>query len=311
MSLIILSDELRCEVDTPGAEVLHLIRRSDGREILWSGDPAYWNRRSPILFPFVGAVRDKQYRYEGKTYTIGQHGFARDMEFGLKELEADEVWFHLEETEETLAKYPFPFRLQAGYLTGANVLYVKWIVINPSEDKDLYFSIGAHPAFAIPQLAGHALRLYDQEGKPIEQFENRIFGTGGCVTNRTEIMKTPDGYLPLSESLFDNDALVLENRQVSKIDLLEPIPGSTDGSLRPLLTVEFDAPVVGIWSPPHKNAPFVCIEPWNGRCDAEDFTGELQDRPYEIRLAPGKEFFDRYMITVHEPTDFEPEMVTR
>ena len=106
---------LRVEIDSFGAEVRSVVRRSDGREYMWQADPAYWGRTSPVLFPFVGAPRNKQYRYEGKTYQMGQHGFARDMEFELERQSADEIWFVLESNEETYKKYPFGFRLSIGY----------------------------------------------------------------------------------------------------------------------------------------------------------------------------------------------------
>ena len=284
---------IRCEVDLHGAEVKSLIRKSDGREMMWEGNPEYWNRTSPVLFPFVGGVKDKEYRYKGKAYTIGQHGFARDMDFSLVSREESEIWFELSETEETLEKYPFRFLLKIGYRLEGMALHVMWEVSNP-DDKEMYFSIGAHPAFAVPSLEGHVLRLYGPEGRPLSHFSNRIFGEGGCVTNRVETVETPDGYLPLSVELFDGDALVLEDRQVARVDLLD----ASDLAKSPLVSVAFEATLVGIWSPLHKNAPFVCIEPWYGRCDAEDFEGELQDRDYEQRLEGRETFRAEYTISV-------------
>lgn len=284
---------LSCDIDLHGAEVKSLIRKSDGREMMWEANPAYWGRTSPVLFPFVGGVKDKRYRYEGKTYTIGQHGFARDMDLTLESEKEDEIWFRLSETEETLRLYPFRFVLRIGYRLEEKILRVMWEVSNP-DDKEMYFSIGAHPAFAISSLEGHMLKLYDPEGRPLEQFKNRIFGAGGCVTNRVETVETPDGCLLLTEELFDGDALVIEDRQVGWVVLLD----ATDLSKSPLVSVSFDAPLVGIWSPPHKNAPFVCIEPWYGRCDAEDYDGELQNREYEQRLEGRETFRAGYMITV-------------
>ena len=290
MRYTIENEFLRCEVDMHGAEVKSLVRKSDGREMMWEGNPEYWNRTSPVLFPFVGGVRDKEYRFEGQTYSIGQHGFARDKDFTLKSQEIAEIWFGLSDSEDTLAIYPFSFLLEIGYRLEERSLRVMWRVTNLSEKK-MHFSIGAHPAFAIPELSGKFLQLFDPEGKPLDQFQNRIFGSGGCVTNRREAVQTPDGYLPLSEQLFDGDALVLEERQLGRVDLL-------DEDKKRLVSVAFEAPLAGIWSPPHKNAPFVCIEPWYGRCDAEDFSGDLSERDYEQHLAAGESFRAEYTITI-------------
>ncbi len=60
----------------------------------------------------------------------------------------------------------------------------------------------------------------------------------------------------------------------------------------------FTSPLVGLWSPPHKNAPFVCIEPWYGRCDKESFDGELSEREYEQKLGAGEEFNVSYKISI-------------
>ena len=290
MRYTIENEQIRCEIDSHGAELKSLVRKADGREIMWSADPAYWNRTSPVLFPFVGGVKDKLYRHEGKEYTIGQHGFARDMEFSPESQADNEIWFTLAESAESLEKYPFKFCLKIGYrLDGASVS-VMWEVDNTNEDQ-MWFAIGAHPGFAIPKLDGHAFVLYDRSGKPVSEIRNRVFGQGGCVTDRTEEIKTPAGRLGLSETLFDNDALVLENDQIGRVELIDDA-----GSL--VVAADFTAPLVGLWSPPHKNAPFVCIEPWYGRCDAESFAGELKDRDYEQSIEPDGVFKAEYVISV-------------
>lgn len=291
MRYTIENEHLKCEIDLHGAEVKSLIRKSDGREMMWCGDPAYWGRTSPVLFPFVGAVKDKTYRYEGKTYTIGQHGFARDKDFTLESQTDMEIWFRLTESEDTLAVYPFRFVLRIGYRLEKSKLRVMWEVSNSAE-SELYFSIGAHPAFAIPSLQGHMLRLFDHEGMPLKEYENRVFGKGGCVSNRFEVIPISDGIVPLNEALFDGDALVLENHQLGRVDLL-------DEDQNMLVSLSFDAPVVGIWSPLHKNAPFVCIEPWYGRCDSEKYDGDLNERDYECMINDGDVFDAEYFVTLN------------
>ena len=280
----------KCEMDSHGAELKSFVRKSDGREMMWSADPAYWNRTSPVLFPFVGGVKDKKYRYEGKEYTIGQHGFARDMEFALCSQEKEEIWFLLSDSEESLQKYPFRFRLKIGYRLENTSLKVLWEVENTAQ-KELWFAIGAHPGFAVLELAGHAFLLYDKEGKPVETIRNRIFGSGGCVTDRFEEISVPGGRLPLTPELFDHDALVIEHDQIGRVEL-------TDRDGRMLLSTAFDAPLVGLWSPPKKNAPFVCIEPWYGRCDSESFAGNLNERDYEQHLEAGEVFRAEYVIAI-------------
>lgn len=290
MRYAIENEQIRCEIDTHGAELKSLIRKADKREVMWNADPAYWNRTSPVLFPFVGGVKDKKYRYEGKEYTIGQHGFARDMEFNTESRTDDEIWFSLSESAETMEKYPFKFCLKIGYKLEGASLKVMWLVENTGSAR-MWFAIGAHPGFAIPELNGHSFLLYDKTGESVSKIRNRVFGQGGCVTDKTEEIITPEGKLDISEELFDNDALVLEDDQIGRVELIE-----ADGAR--VVALDFAAPLVGLWSPPRKNAPFVCIEPWYGRCDSESFTGELGDRDYEQSLDVGETFKAEYVISV-------------
>ena len=158
------------------------------------------------------------------------------------------------------------------------------------------FAIGAHPAFFCPLHEGekqseYCLGFRNGQGKVPEALVNTVFGEGGVVTTQKKEYKLTDGCLPMDEHLFDGDALVIEDHQIQKVVLMDP-------QKKEYLAVEFDAPLVGIWSPPKKQAPFVCIEPWYGRCDSEIFEGELKDRDWENTLAAGEEFEASYRIVV-------------
>ena len=293
--IIMRNETLEVGINLHGAELKSLRKLSTDTEYLWCADPVYWNRTSPVLFPFVGGVKNGIYRHEGKEYKIGQHGFARDREFTLLSQTEDTVWFALEDDEASRQIYPFAFRLEIGYQLLADGVKVMWKVNNPAEEV-LYFSIGAHPAFYCPLQQGekqtdYQIRLQDREGSCLDEFVNTIFGQGGTVTQDHETIKLENGILPITETLFDHDAKVIENGQVQRVALL-------DGSGEEYLAVEFDAPLVGIWSPPKKQAPFVCIEPWYGRCDSDVFDGELKDREWEQELKSGEEFRAEYKIVV-------------
>lgn len=296
MSDVILKNEnLKIEVNLHGAELKSLYNMDTDTEYLWCADPAYWNRTSPVLFPFVGGVKNGVYRHNGVEYRIGQHGFARDREFVLVSRTEDTVWFSLEDDESSRMIYPFAFRLEIGYQLLKDGVKVMWRVKNPAE-TDMYFSIGAHPAFNCPlrkdeKQTDYSIRLQDGDDNDVEAFVNTIFGQGGTVTAEHETVELYHGLLPITEHTFDKDAKVIENAQVQRVALV-------DESGEEILAVEFDAPLVGIWSPPKKNAPFVCIEPWYGRCDSEVFAGELKDREWEQVLKPGEEFAAEYKIRV-------------
>lgn len=285
------NDKITIQADSLGAELKSLQDASTGREYLWNADPHYWKRTSPVLFPLVGGLKDRTYRLDGREYAMGQHGFARDMEFQLKSQEASELWFTLQSGEETLEKYPYPFVLEIGYeLTGRTVI-VKWRVKNPAAGQ-MYFSIGGHPAFLCPIDEGtkqseYKFRFDAKDEVTVSCLEE------GLLCEQKNRYPLREGILPVTEQLFDGDALVIENHQAHSVSLVKP-----DGTA--YLTVDFDAPLFGIWSPPHKNAPFICIEPWYGRCDRADFAGSWKEREWIQVLEGGETFRADYRITIAE-----------
>ena len=283
------NDKIRIEIDSHGAELKSLVKKETGAEYMLCADAKYWGRSSPVLFPVVGNVSGKQYRTKGKTFDMGQHGFARDMEFTLESQTDNEIWFVLRSNEETLAKYPYEFVLKLGYrLDGAKV-EVLWHVENPSEEE-LPFAIGGHPAFYCPVTSG------GKQSDCYIQFD--IAGSLKCSTidgylvgDRVDTYELEDGMLRIDEHLFDNDALIIEKQNIKKVSLCDP-------KKQAFLTIEMDAPLFGIWRPADPGAPFVCIEPWYGRSDRIGYAGELRDREYENVLAAGENWDAGYTILV-------------
>ncbi len=284
------NEQIAITVDSHGAELKSLKKLADDQEYMWCGDAKFWGRTSPVLFPFVGGLKNKEYRFEGKTYSMTQHGFARDMDFELETQTESELWFTLESTEETLARYPFPFILNLGYRLEGSTVTVLWKVANPSE-KQMYFSIGGHPAFNCPLTDETKQSDYSVSFADTDEIVSTRISEEGLATGCMDIYHLADGHLSLTSNLFDHDALVIEDHQTDTVALCRK-----DGT--PYLTVKMEAPLFGIWSPPGKNAPFVCIEPWYGRCDDEYFDGDLTEREWGNKLAPHHTFEASYTITV-------------
>jgi len=287
----ISNKQLTIQVSPHGAELCSIV--ANGKEYLWQADPAFWKRHSPVLFPIVGSVWENEYRNEGIPYTLTQHGFARDMEFTLISEKEDEVRYRLVSNEETLHKYPFPFCLEIGYRIQGKKIEVMWEVKNSGE-KDMYFQIGAHPAFYWPEFdASNSERGFfgfDKENG----LKYILISEKGCADPSTEYsLELTDGLLPLDTHTFDKDALILENEQVRKVTLYNK-------EKLAYLSLHFNAPVVGLWSPPAKNAPFVCIEPWYGRCDRAHYTGEYKDKDWMQHLQPEEIFQGGYTIEIDE-----------
>lgn len=277
-------------VSSHGAEAVSLVK--GGAEYLWKGDGRYWGRHAPVLFPFVGQVREKTYRFRGREYHMGQHGFARDMEFNLISKTSDTFSFELDSDAETREKYPFDFVLVVSYRLEGSSVNVSWNVKNTGSET-MYFSIGGHPAFMCP-LNGQGdwpdYRIHIMKGESgVQEIKTHPITTGGNVGSEYKDIALSDGYITPTDELFAGDALILEDSQADTVALTDP-----EG--RDYLTVRFDTPLVGIWSPAGKHAPFICIEPWYGRTDADDFTGDLTERPYTNVLSGGDTFTGGFSV---------------
>lgn len=290
----ISNEWLEAGVNAKGAELVHLQDLKKKQEYMWSGDETYWNRVSPVLFPFVGKLNRQRYQYKEQWYeNIPQHAFARDQVFQVLEQSQDEIWFELQNNENTEKIYPFAFSLMIGYRLEKKKLHVMWEVHNRN-DRKMYFSIGAHPGFLCPQpgsqdsdMEGYSIDL----GMKEETICSGILTSEGVLGSTTKELALKRGSLFLSEQLFTEDALILDATDIQSATIKNP---SGEAYLR----MEFDAPLLGIWSPPGKHAPFVCIEPWYGRCDREGFSSTLQEREYGNVLGCGEVFEREYTIEI-------------
>jgi len=284
--------KISIEVALHGAELTSLVK--DGVEYIWNGDPKYWGRHAPILFPIVGQVFNGEYRVDGEVFHLGQHGFARDADFEEVGSAETGATFQLLSSAESLKKYPYDFELTADYkLEGCSVI-VTWTVRNIG-DKDMYYQIGTHPAFNYldfseeDEIHGY-MEFYGMDGARIDPTVVHGFRNGGAVDRETPLRVCCP--LALKGSTFSGDALMLEDSQVARTVLM-------DKSRRPYIEVESTcSEVVGIWSPVGKNAPFVCIEPWQGRTDRCGFVGDISERDYIHRLSPAASSTFRYTISV-------------
>ena len=288
MLYTIENEKIKLTVADHGAEIKSLIRKADGRELMWQADGAFWARTSPVLFPLVGNYYGKKSIYAGKTYEMGQHGFARDMDFTLVSQTADELVFTLKDNEETKEKYPFSFILTLSYKITDGTVNVGWQVENPNDSK-MYFSIGGHPAFNC-DLDTWTLR-FEKAGQVNDAVTAFIISSdgSGCLGDEKEKLALDNGILHMSDELFSRDALIIEDRQSDQVTLVNP-----EGVDQ--LSVKFDAPLFGVWSPVGKHAPFVCIEPWYGRCDRVGFNQKLEEREYGNTLEAGEVFKTSYDI---------------
>ena len=283
---------LRVTINQQGAEISRILSKENGYEYMWNGDEKFWKRTSPVLFPIVGSLKDGKFTVDGKDFFMSQHGFARDMDFKMiKQPDGKKIIFRLENDENTLNRYPYKFALEIQYDLDGYCIKNTWRVIN-LDDKQIHFQIGGHPAFMCP-LGG--------KGKQSDYFLNfdtdkdltySLLNSNGLVESEGNVLKNDGGLVNIDEHMFDKDALIFEGSQANKVSLCTP-----EGMA--YVSVIFDAPLFGIWSPAGKGAPFICIEPWFGRADKEAFTGDIAGREYDNSLEPGETFEKSYTIELN------------
>ena len=253
---------LTAQINHKGAELISL-KNKKNTEYIWNGNPIFWGKHSPVLFPIVGTLKNNQFEYKDKKYALSRHGFARDLTFLLVEKSENHALFSLVNSDTTLLCYPFEFELKIGYTLTENDLKITYQVTNKN-DFLMPFSIGAHPAFALPKpFEDYHLRFEKEEEVITFQLENDL------ISDKTTILPLIQNNLNLNYALFENDALIIKKIQSNSITITE--------KNKPVLRIKFeDFPHLGIWT--KKNAPFICIEPWQGYSDTIENSGNLFEK---------------------------------
>lgn len=291
MMITIKNAALTVQVDEQGAQLHQLKQVATGLEYLWPGDPASWKRQAPVLFPFVGRLKNDQYEYQGRVYHQTQHGFARDRRFTVTGQGPDWVTMTLHDDAQSRRGYPFAFTLAITYHLVAAELMISYTVTNPADDETLLYALGAHPGFRVPLTAAGSFERTQLTVEPARDYPAiPLVGPFNDLGHpRTLAMATP---LTLSHALFANDALIFDlhgARLALTLTELESGHG---------VTVKTDgANYVGVWSPYPTRANLVCVEPWWGIADSVDGDGQLVHKQDVHRLAPRSS--DHYGFAIH------------
>jgi galactose mutarotase-like enzyme len=283
MSIISLSNaEISIQIKSLGAELCSL-KSTANKEYIWEGNPEFWGKHSPVLFPIVGTLKNNTFFHNEKEYHLSRHGFARDMEFTLIEKTENSATFSIQSNSETLKNYPFEFELQMHYSLINTTLEIAYSVINKSDNR-IPFSIGAHPAFALPgNFEDYSLDFEKVEPLDYTLLENDL------VSKQTETLHTDSNKVPLTYELFKRDALIFKKLQSNSLTIVE--------KEKPILKVHFENfPSLGIWT--KVDAPFICIEPWFGYSDTVESTGNLFEKEGVIVLEANDTFQAKFSIEI-------------
>ena len=263
MIVTISNLNLKAEINTFGAELVSLQKVETNEEFIWEGNPEFWGKHSPVLFPIVGTLRNNSFLYDNEPYNLSRHGFAREQDFQIKSQSEQSITFSLLSNEATKLVYPFDFELLINYHLVDISLKITYTVKNIGKEM-LPFSIGGHPAFSLKEdFTKYSLKFETSENLKSYRLIDEL------VSNRFDEIQLKEKNLPLSYSLFENDALIIKEMQSKSITILK-------GNI-PILKFDFvDFPNFGIWT--KVGAPFICLEPWVGYSDTTENSGNIIEK---------------------------------
>lgn len=283
--MITLKNEFLCaKISEVGAELKSLV--ADGDERIWQGIPEVWKSSCPLLFPICGGLKNDRYSYKGKEYTLEKHGFARFERFEVRNLTETAVDFVLTPTPATREKYPFDYVLTVGYRLTGRSLEIRYTVENRT-DGEMYFSIGSHEGYSTPE----GIEDYDVIFPQAETLDSFVL-YGNLLSDQRLPMLKNSHVLPLYEKYFTVDALVFRDLKSRSAVLRNRKTGRA-------VQVDFpDCPYFLLWHKP--NAPYICLEPWDGIGDRVGAGADLTEKEGIHRLAKGDVYRAAHTLTIPE-----------
>ncbi|NCB33524.1 MAG: aldose 1-epimerase family protein [Erysipelotrichia bacterium] len=262
------------EVTEQASEIISFKDKKTMTEHMWQGDPKYWAGRNPTLFPMVGSTWNKEIVIDGKVYHMGNHGFARHSVFTCIEHDEKHLIMHLEDSEETLAQYPFRFSLDITYMLSGSTLKISYAIINKN-DRIMPFNFGLHPAFSCPL---HEEEKQNEYVLKLNKPETFVSGS----LNADSVTE-----LTLDRERLES-TIIISNPRSTAVTLTNGIEG-TEVMYQGYEWIAF-------WSP--ENAPFICIEPWHSHGDTEKTEVPFEQREGTILLKAGDIWHTEYSIKV-------------
>ena len=290
MLYTIHNSDMTVTIDGLGAQ-LQSITAAGGTEYLWSGDPAYWSSRAPILFPYVGRLTDDTYTCDGRAYQMTRHGFARRTEFSVLTQGKDHITLYMEDSEESRKLYPFAFRFDVSYVLEGNTLVIVYAV-ESRDGRTMFFGLGGHPGFRVPLEEGRAFTDYRLTfAQPCQPWQV-LMSENYMISGREAPYPLENGVdLPLRHDLFDRDAIILKH-------FARSVTLSAGEGTRGLTLSCPRMRYLGIWHQPKTDAPYVCLEPWVSLPSGEGVVEDLSQQFDLVSLEPRQRYENRWTVTI-------------
>lgn len=274
-----------------GGELKSIKSKKTGLDYLWGGDETHWDRSAPVLFPMVGKIIGDEYVIDDKTYDFPlQHGFARDREFDIIKKDDSTIVYSLKHDKDSLNIYPYKFRLDISYKLKDNKIETKYTVIN-NDDKDIYFTIGGHPALMCPIRKEYGFDDYYLEMEQKETLSKMEVDKGYFSRKEMPCLDN-ENIIKLNYDLFANDAIVFHNTKSNYACL-------KSDKHKEYIKFHYEGfPYIAFWT--KKDAPFVCFEPWFGHSDYIDADRDFKKKEGIMALKTDEKFSCKYIMEIVE-----------
>jgi galactose mutarotase-like enzyme len=290
---ILENDALRVAIDDHGAQLMSIIGKKDGTEYLWQGDARYWGDRAIMLFPICGRLEEGRYTYGGKSYDMSIHGFIRNVDLTVTEKTDTTLTLSFKDNEQTLAQYPFAFLYEVTFTLDGDTLAHDFKVTNTGAGE-LPFGIGGHPGFNVPMVEGSEFSDYYLEFSEVTPVKKVILTDRCFMTDALEPFALEGGKVyKLHHDMFDHDAIFLT-------DMAKSVTLTSDKTDKAVTVSYTNMPYLGLWHKPKTDAPYICIEPWNGMPADDGTVDAMETKKYMVRLAAGESEAFGFTIAIRQ-----------
>ena len=280
--ITIKNQYITAKINELGAELKSLV--CNDTEYIWEAKPEVWPSACPLMFPICGGLKNDKYIYDGKEYTLEKHGYIRFKTFEVESKTDSSVVFLHKSDNETKQKFPFDYELRVFFTLEGKTLKIDYSVINKT-DKTMYFNIGSHEGYATPE----GIEDYDVIF-PQNESLNAYVLYGNLLSNQQLPIIKDQNYIPLYDKYFTVDALVFKDLKSKSATLRNRKTGKA-------VRVDFpDAKYFLLWHKP--NAPYMCVEPWNGVQDIVGSSYDITQKEGITALDSGKEFKYTHSIKI-------------
>jgi len=283
------NNDIQISVSSMGAELISLLKKDTNKEYMWEGNPDIWGGRSPVLFPIVQSIHESTLSVNGRPTTMGNHGFARKSEFELETKTDQLLVYVLRSSEETLKEYPYHFELRLKYSLDQAKVKIHYEVKNTDSDN-IYFQLGTHPGFVCPIDEELEVKDYTISFNKDETLPRYYCDENNYIIHDKKGNMLRGKEFPLNHPMFYEGAHIFKHVQSDTVTLAS----RKNGQFVELSAKNF--PYLGIWQ--KKDAPFICIEPWYGIGDMDNYEGEFKDKEMMVNLDKGKTFEAQLHIRV-------------